>query len=33
MIEFTVSDIIPASPDEVYRAWLSSEGHTGMTGG
>ena len=33
MIEFTVSDIIPASPDEVYRAWLSSEGHTEMTGG
>ena len=33
MIEFTVSDVIPASPDEVYRAWLSSEGHSEMTGG
>ena len=32
MIEFTVSDTIPASPSEVYEAWLSSEGHTGMTG-
>lgn len=28
-----VSDTIPASPDEIYRAWLSSEGHTSMTGG
>lgn len=33
MNEFTVSDLVPASPDEVYRAWLSSDGHTEMTGG
>jgi galactonate dehydratase len=30
MIEFTVSDLIPAGPDEIYRTWLSSEGHTAM---
>ncbi len=33
MIEFTVSDIIPASAAEIYKAWLSSDGHTSMTGG
>lgn len=33
MIEFTVSDVIPASPDEIYSAWLSTDGHTEMTGG
>lgn len=33
MIEFTVKDTVPANPDEVYKAWLSSEGHTAMTGG
>lgn len=31
--EFTVFDIIPASPREVYDAWLSSEGHKKITGG
>src|SRR5579862_1689311 len=31
--EFTVSDIIPASPKEIYDAWLSSEGHENITGG
>jgi uncharacterized protein YndB with AHSA1/START domain len=31
-IEFTVSAIIPAKPQEVYRAWLSSKGHSSMTG-
>ena len=31
-IEFVVSTIIPASPEEIYDAWLSSEGHSGMTG-
>jgi len=31
-IEFTVSDIIPASPQAIYDAWLDSEGHTKMTG-
>ena len=33
MIEFTVSDTIPATPAEIYSAWLSDEGHTEMTGG
>jgi len=31
-IEFVVSALIPASPEEIYQAWLSSEGHTKMTG-
>ena len=31
-LEFTVSAVIPATPQEVYRAWLSSDGHSGMTG-
>lgn len=31
--EFTVSDIIPASPRQIYEAWLSSDGHTAITGG
>ncbi len=30
--EFTISTILPAPPEKVFRAWLSSEGHTGMTG-
>jgi uncharacterized protein YndB with AHSA1/START domain len=30
--EFTVSDILPANPQVVYDAWMSSEGHAGMTG-
>jgi uncharacterized protein YndB with AHSA1/START domain len=30
--EFTISTILPASPEKVFRAWLSSEGHTAMTG-
>lgn len=30
---FTLSATIPASPREVYDAWLSSRGHRGMTGG
>ncbi len=29
---FTISTFIPAPPEKVFRAWLSSEGHTGMTG-
>lgn len=33
MIEFTVSDSIPANAAEIYRAWISSDGHTSMTGG
>jgi activator of HSP90 ATPase len=31
-IAFEVSDIMPASQAEVYRAWLSSEEHAQMTG-
>jgi uncharacterized protein YndB with AHSA1/START domain len=30
--EFTVSTKLPAKPENVFRAWLSSEGHTKMTG-
>jgi activator of HSP90 ATPase len=29
---FTISEILPAKPAEIYEAWLSSEGHTAMTG-
>ena len=32
-IEFEISDVIPASPEEIYEAWLNSEEHTRMTGG
>ncbi len=31
--EFTVSDVIPASPRVIYNAWLDTKGHTAMTGG
>jgi activator of HSP90 ATPase len=31
-IEFVVSAVFPATPQEIYTAWLSSEGHSGMTG-
>ena len=31
-IEFTVSTVIAAIPLEVYDAWMSSEGHSAMTG-
>ncbi|MGO9785979.1 MAG: SRPBCC domain-containing protein [Stellaceae bacterium] len=31
--EFTVSDVIPASPQAIYNAWLDAKGHTAMTGG
>jgi len=31
--DFSVSDVIPASPHEIYDAWLSSDGHQKMTGG
>ncbi len=31
--EFTLADVIPASPQAIYDAWLSSSGHRGMTGG
>ncbi|HLL52809.1 MAG TPA: SRPBCC domain-containing protein, partial [Myxococcaceae bacterium] len=29
---FELSDVIPARPEQIYQAWLSSEGHTAMTG-
>jgi activator of HSP90 ATPase len=29
---FTLSEIIRAKPSKIYDAWLSSEGHTAMTG-
>ena len=29
---FTISEIIPAKPSEIYEAWLNSEGHAAMTG-
>lgn len=31
-IEFSVSAVITASPEEIYDAWLDSNGHTKMTG-
>jgi len=31
-IEFSVSDIIPASPQQIYDAGLDSEGHAQITG-
>jgi activator of HSP90 ATPase len=31
-IRFTRSATIPAAPIQVYEAWLSSKGHTQMTG-
>lgn len=31
-IEFVVSELIPASPEEIYSAWLDTEEHTKMTG-
>ncbi len=30
--QFTISTFLPAPPEKVFRAWLSSEGHSGMTG-
>jgi activator of HSP90 ATPase len=29
---FKMSAVIPASPAEIYKAWLSTRGHTAMTG-
>jgi len=31
--KFTVSAVLPASPQEVYDAWLDSKEHSAMTGG
>lgn len=30
--EFTLTEIIPAPPGVIYRAWLDSQGHSRMTG-
>jgi uncharacterized protein YndB with AHSA1/START domain len=32
MESFTISTILPATPQHIYEAWLSSEGHSQMTG-
>jgi activator of HSP90 ATPase len=29
---FTLAEIVPAAPSEIYAAWLSSAGHAAMTG-
>jgi uncharacterized protein YndB with AHSA1/START domain len=31
-IEFTISDVIPAAPQQVYDTWLDAKGHAAMTG-
>jgi activator of HSP90 ATPase len=31
--DFSVSTELPAAPDAIYGTWMSSEGHTSMTGG
>ena len=31
--DFEQSDVVPATPAAVYDAWMSSTGHTAMTGG
>ena len=31
-IHFTVSAVVPVSPQAIYNAWLDSDGHTNMTG-
>ena len=30
--EFTLIETFKAKPEEIYRAWLSTDGHTAMTG-
>lgn len=32
-MEFTLKTKINTTPKEIYKTWLSSEGHTNMTGG
>jgi activator of HSP90 ATPase len=29
---FTLTDVVPATPQQVYDAWLDSRGHSKMTG-
>jgi activator of HSP90 ATPase len=31
-MEFTLTTTFPTSPSEIYKAWLSSDGHSKMTG-
>jgi activator of HSP90 ATPase len=31
--DYELTEILPASPDAIYRAWLSSDEHGAMTGG
>ena len=31
-LKFKVSEIVPATPTEIYKAWLDSKGHSKMTG-
>jgi activator of HSP90 ATPase len=33
MESFTLSTMISATPEQIFTAWLSSEGHSQMTGG
>ncbi len=30
--DFEVSDVLPGSPQAIYEAWMSTAGHTAMTG-
>jgi activator of HSP90 ATPase len=30
--DFEVSDILPGTPDDIHAAWMSSAGHSAMTG-
>ncbi|MCB0401974.1 MAG: SRPBCC domain-containing protein [Flavobacteriales bacterium] len=32
-MEFTISTILPVTPEILYKTWLNSEEHTAMTGG
>ena len=32
-MEFTITNKINATPEHIYQSWLSSDGHTNMTGG
>ena len=32
MDSFTVSTVLPVKPKQIYEAWLSSDGHSRMTG-
>lgn len=32
MKKFTVSTVLPASAEEIFKAWLSGKGHSAMTG-